>query len=124
MQAAELNTSVTRSLQHIEHNRMGTVKTSTYSPSSAIPDDPQCTFQPHMTPPLVLPPWPAAPTGDDARPFEPADAAPPAIAAIDAAAPASGAPDFADPFHFDWPHWWPTSSKSCQCCSREALRSG
>jgi hypothetical protein len=43
---------------------------------------------------------PAAPAliSGSARPFEPADSS-------DAAAPAHGALGFADPFHFDWPHW-------------------
>ncbi len=38
-----------------------------------------------------------------ARPFEPADTF--HCCASDAAIPAHGAPGFADPFHFDWPHW-------------------
>jgi hypothetical protein len=42
-------------------------------------------------------------TSDGGRPFEPADAY--HRCASDAAAPAHGAPGFADPFHFDWPHW-------------------
>jgi hypothetical protein len=48
---------------------------------------------------------PTAPvlTSDGGRPFEPADAY--NGCPTDAAAPAHGAPGFADPFHFDWPHW-------------------
>jgi hypothetical protein len=48
---------------------------------------------------------PAAPAliSGGARPFEPADAY--NGCPTDASAPAHGAPGFADPFHFDWPHW-------------------
>ena len=44
----------------------------------------------------------------DPRPFDPADAHCPATSTldeVDPAAPADGSPGFADPFHFDWPHW-------------------
>ncbi len=108
MAAAKLNPSVVRRIKENEYRvEASIVHPSTYAVvasqdarQSSVP------FQPRITPRIVHPPWPAAPTGDDARPFEPEDAAPPAIAALDAAAPAkAGAPDFADPFHFDWPHW-------------------
>jgi hypothetical protein len=47
--------------------------------------------------------YPAAAPAVDARPFEPSDSY--HHRAPDAAAPPHGAPGFADPFHFDWPHW-------------------
>ncbi len=57
-------------------------------------------------PPL---PWRPAPIIGDHRPFDPADAAHrpsgSAPAAPDAAALSEASLGFADPFHFDWPHW-------------------
>jgi hypothetical protein len=56
-----------------------------------------------MTPPLL---WPITPLIDDPRPFDPDDAhRPSAAAALDDSVRAEGSASFADPFHYDWPHW-------------------